>query len=155
MLEGRYTCKTFGRRMDRQPGRWIYILFTSSDYKRCKIGMTKNNPVDRFKALRTGDPCLAFQVGYYIPDRFGPIASFEAAIHAEFEDERIETYEETKSEWFKIPPKQAELFVDCMLEDWTGQEVLMTTAFHCDHLIKMYEYDIQSSYALKSIDLIE
>lgn len=139
--------------MDKQPGSWIYILFSSSDFTRCKIGKTINNPLIRYRQLRTGDPYLAFKVGYYIPDRFGSISSFETAIHSEFGDERLDTHGDTISEWFILPAKEAEFLVDCKLKDWTGQEVFMSTTFHCDKLIKMYEDDIQSTYSPTPYDV--
>lgn len=132
--------------MEKQPGSWIYILYSSSDYKRCKIGKTINNPLIRYKQLRTGDPELAFKAGYYIPDCFGPISKFETAIHLEFEDIRIDTHGDTKSEWFALPAKRAEELIDGHLEDWTDHEVFISHVFRYADLIKMYEDDIDRAY---------
>ncbi len=132
--------------MDKQPGGWIYILISSSDYTRCKIGKSENNPLIRYKNLRTADPTLALKVAYYIPERFGPISGYEAAIHSAFHCVRMETHDDTTSEWFRIEANQAEFDIDCLLEEWTKQTDIMSTTFNCDALIKMYADDINSAY---------
>lgn len=133
-------------------GGWIYIFFTSENYDRCKIGKTINNPLVRFRNLRTGDPFLALRVAYFIPEKFGSIYDFENNIHFEFQDHRIETYEETNSEWFTISAEDAELWIDGYLEDWCNQKLQISYGVHEGALTKMYESDIKSIFERTEID---
>ena len=48
--------------MENKSG-WIYILISSSDYSRSKIGKAVD-PYKRYINLRTADPTLGFVVGY-------------------------------------------------------------------------------------------
>ncbi|MFA0173183.1 GIY-YIG nuclease family protein, partial [Vibrio splendidus] len=77
---------------------WIYIIGSSSDYSRCKIGKTINNPLKRYLNLRTADPKLHLQVAYCVPHKL--LSKAEAAIHLELEEFRQLTHEDTLSEWF-------------------------------------------------------
>lgn len=125
---------------------WIYILISSSDYSRSKIGRAVN-PYKRYMDLRTADPNLGFVAGYYMPERYTKIYSMstiESAIHAELKDYRMENFEEGKTEWFKITYENAMLEVEeriCAMFD-----VDLTS--HCcffdeNNIIKMYEEDIR------------
>lgn len=128
------------------PGGWIYVLLTSQDYTRSKIGRTSGNPLVRFRKLRTSDPFLGLVVAYYIPNSFGSASSFEASIHAEFQDQRIYNHDEGKTEWFSIDYSQAETLIDGMLEDWCNQKVQYFSGHHPDKLCKLYESDIQACF---------
>jgi hypothetical protein len=128
------------------PGGWIYILLSSADYTRCKIGRTSKNPLVRYRQLRTGDPCLGLVVAYYIPEQFGPVERFEASIHLDFREYRINNHEDSKSEWFRIRYSLAEQLIDCMLEDWCGQKIHYFGTVDFNKLSKMYESDIQALF---------
>lgn len=128
------------------PGGWIYVLFSSADYTRCKIGKTDGNPLKRFRNLRTGDPCLALHVAYYIPAHFGPASKIESNIHYELKDYRINNHEDSCSEWFRISINQAEDEIDRMLEEWLDQEMSGPSNIHLEVLTKMYESGIQDFF---------
>jgi hypothetical protein len=128
------------------PGGWIYVLFSSADYTRCKIGKTDGNPLKRFKNLRTGDPCLALHVAYYIPAHFGPTSKIESSIHCDLKDYRINNHEDSYSEWFRISMEQAEGEIDRMLEEWLCEEISGPSKIHLEVLTKMYESGIQDFF---------
>ena len=128
------------------PGGWIYLLLSSQDYTRCKIGRTSGNPLVRYRQLRTADPFLGLVVAYFIPNFVGLVSSFEALIHNEFQDHRIINHEEGKTEWFRIEYSQAEKLIDGMLEDWCSQKVHYFSCLHPDKLCKLYESDIQAGF---------
>jgi hypothetical protein len=132
--------------MRHLPGGWIYILLSSADYTRSKIGKTIQNPLIRFRQLRTGDPCLGLLVAYYIPEHLGPVSIFESSIHNELKDYRIKNHEESNSEWFRIDADQAEQQIDWMLEGWCEQKLSSPTEIYLEVLTKMYESDIQSLF---------
>ena len=132
--------------MRNLPGGWIYILLSSADYSRCKIGKTINNPLVRYRQLRTGDPCLALVVAYYIPEHLGKIEKFESGIHYEFQDYRINNHEDSKSEWFRIDAEIAEQYIDGMLEEWCKQKFASPSRINLGVLTKMYESDIQALF---------
>lgn len=126
------------------PGGWIYILLTSQDYSRCKIGRTTENPLVRFRNLRTSDPFLGLVTAYYIPSHYGDISSFEASIHYEFVDHRIFSHDDRKTEWFRIEYSQAEMLIDGMLEEWCNQT--FHHSLHPDKLCKLYEDAIKGYF---------
>lgn len=132
--------------MSNTSGGWIYILLSSADYARSKIGKTRNNPLVRFRQLRTGDPCLGLVVAYYIPEDFGPIGKYEAKIHLEFQGIRIDTHEESESEWFRIESWRAEEIIDGMLGRWCGQSIYYADTFNPEKITKMYESAIQALF---------
>lgn len=139
--------------MKELSGGWIYILFSSADYRRCKIGKTINNPLARYRTLRTGDPCLALLAAYYIPAHLGPITNFETAIHFEFQDHRINNHEDSKSEWFSVDAQVAEQHIDGLLEEWCNQKLSSYSEIHLEVLTKMYESDIKSLFEPDPHDL--
>lgn len=128
------------------PGGWIYVLLSSQDYTRCKIGRTSGNPLVRYRQLRTSDPFLGLVVAYYIPNSFGSASLFEASIHYKFQNQRINNHDEGKTEWFRIEYSQAEMLIDGMLEDWCNQKVHYFSGLHPDKLCKLYESDIQACF---------
>ncbi|WP_413522522.1 GIY-YIG nuclease family protein [Photobacterium phosphoreum] len=99
-------------------GGWIYILMTSSDYTRVKIGMTINNPLLRLRDLKTGDPYLSLHVAYYIPSNLGLcLRNIEYLIHNHFNNIRIHFLDDEDqinkpSEWFNMNYGYAESCVD-------------------------------------------
>lgn len=127
-------------------GGWIYVLLSSQDYTRCKIGRTSGNPLVRYKQLRTADPFLGLVVAYYIPNSFGSVNLFEKLIHDEFKDHRIINHDEGKTEWFRIEYSQAENLIDGMLEDWCNHKIYYFGCLHLDKLCKLYESDIQACF---------
>jgi len=128
------------------PGGWIYVLLSSQDYTRCKIGRTSGNPLVRYRQLRTADPYLGLVVTYYIPNSVGTASSFEASIHYELQDHRIINHDEGRTEWFRIEYSQAEMLIDGMLENWCSQKVHYFSCLHPDKLCKLYESDIQACF---------
>jgi hypothetical protein len=128
------------------PGSWIYVLLSSQDYTRCKIGRTSGNPLIRYRQLRTADPFLGLVVAYYIPNSVGSASSLEASIHYEFQDQRIENHNDGRTEWFRIKYSQAEMLIDGMLEDWCNQQFHNFGTLHPDKLCKLYESDIQACF---------
>ncbi len=127
-------------------GGWIYILLSSQDYTRCKIGRTSGNPLVRYRQLRTADPFLGLTVAYYIPNSFGLVSTFEKLIHSEFKDLKIINHDEGRTEWFRIKYSDAEKLIDGMLEDWCKQKVHYSSCLHPDKLCKLYESDIQDCF---------
>lgn len=106
-------------------GGWIYIIMTSQNYHRVKIGKTKNNPIDRLATLRCGDPYLAMTGAFFIPESFAKVNDVEKWLHEWFRDYRIRFAEHirphgnrpahtldadtpsTFSEWFKMDESDA------------------------------------------------
>lgn len=97
---------------------WIYVLMTSSDINRVKIGKTINNPLLRLRDLKTGDPNLTLEVAYFIPPNFGlNLKEVEELIHNDLANLRIfflddEDQKNKPSEWFRLYCKKAEETVD-------------------------------------------
>lgn len=127
-------------------GAWIYIMLSSSDYGRVKIGRTGNNPLIRYRQLRTGDPGLGFLVGYFIPEKLGSASSVEADIHFEFQDYRVDNHEDGKTEWFKVGYDKVEIFIDEMLENWFEKEKVSLNKFDEGKISKLYEEDLRSLF---------
>ena len=128
---------------------WIYVLISSSDYSRCKIGRAVN-PYKRYMDLRTADPTLGFLAGYYIPERYTsiyPMSEIESAIHFDLRHYRIDSFEDNKTEWFKINYETGMLCIEeciCLMFD-------IDLTSHCSvfdesRLIKMYEEDIKHHF---------
>jgi hypothetical protein len=135
------------------PGSWIYVLISSQDYTRCKIGRTGGNPLIRYRHLRTADPFLGLVVAYYIPNFVGSVSSLEASIHNQFQDQRIDNHDEGKTEWFRIEYSQVEMLIDGMLENWCNQKVHYFSGLHPDKLCKLYESDIQACFEADPCDV--
>jgi hypothetical protein len=97
---------------------WIYIMMTPSDYNRVKIGMTIHNPRNRLRELKTGDPYLAINAAYFIPNKFGQnLKSIEDKIHTYFNNIRIHFLEDedrvkVRSEWFSLEASESQWAVD-------------------------------------------
>lgn len=132
-------------------GGWIYLLISSQDYSRCKVGRTSGNPLARFRQLRTADPYLGLVAAYYIPSGCGQVSAFEASIHYEFQDHRIFNHDDSKTEWFRIDYKQSEMLIDGMLEEWCEQQLHCT--FHPDKLCKLYEEAIRFHFEPHQADI--
>lgn len=117
-------------------GNWIYILMTTDNNNRCKIGSSRV-PSKRHINLRTGDPYLLISVAYYIPDCIGKISKIETAIHDYFESHRIENHDGNNSEWFKVSFDVAEMHIDSILEEICNQQ-LWVGSVKADKLCKLY-----------------
>jgi len=127
-------------------GGWIYVMMTSSDYGRFKVGRTKGNPLDRAKELRTGDPYLDLHVAYFVPASMGQLSKLETALHKEF-DERIATHDESISEWFSGPADWAANRLESILEDWTDEPVSSLYAYGQGRICRAYEADLKLHYS--------
>ncbi|WP_288855063.1 GIY-YIG nuclease family protein [uncultured Pseudomonas sp.] len=132
--------------MSTLPGSWIYILLSSSDYTRCKIGRTDGKPLKRFRNLRIGDANLTLQVVYYVPAKLASISKIESSIHYEFKGYRITNHEDTNSELFRVEFEQAEMYIDYLLESFLEQELSNRSNIHLDIPTKMYESDLRDIY---------
>lgn len=122
-------------------GGWIYLFLSSSDYTRSKIGKSIA-PLRRFRQQRTGDPTLGLVVAYYIPRHVGRHGDMESSLHHYFSDYRILTHEDTNSEWFKINPEEAQLQMECLLEEWCGQEIKSAGHMSPRNLTRFFESDL-------------
>lgn len=134
----------------REPlGGWIYILMSSSNYTRCKIGRTANNPLDRYTPLRTGDPELGFVVAYFIPEQCHSVEKIESGIHFEFQDQRLSNHDDGKTEWFRIDTNQAIMLIEGLLEEWCDQKI---SNYHSSSAFegptKMWAEDLKSLFNL-------
>lgn len=119
----------------RTPGGWIYVLMTSSDGNRVKIGKTKNNPIERLAKLRCGDPYLAMIGSFFIPELRGEIKHIEKWVHDRLEGTRIRFAEHIRpsgtmpahllddskliaySEWFHVNVLDASSYLHEVLEE--------------------------------------
>tara|TARA_R110002051_G_scaffold149145_1_gene221685 strand:- start:7438 stop:7923 length:486 start_codon:yes stop_codon:yes gene_type:complete len=128
---------------------WIYILVSSSDYSRCKIGRAVN-PYKRYSDLRTADPNLGFLVGYYIPEEYTsvyPIHIIESVIHSELESYRVENFEDNKTEWFKINYEDAMLAVEENIFSMFNVDLTNShSIFDERKIMKMYEEDVRNYF---------
>lgn len=109
------------RFISKTEGGWIYVLMSGSDINRFKVGKTINHPVERLKELRTGDPTLALQVAYFVPNLLDfKLRSIESAIHHQLAATvgRLSFYDETISEWFHGDARNAWLELDMILEEF-------------------------------------
>lgn len=131
--------------MENKSG-WIYILISSSDYSRSKIGKAVD-PYKRYVNLRTADPTLGFVVGYYIPEIYSSICSvhrLENYIHYDLQNYRISNFSEGKTEWFKIHFEDAILAVEeVIFSTYDIDEIGQHSFFQENKIIKMYEEDIE------------
>ncbi|HCG5511557.1 TPA: GIY-YIG nuclease family protein [Vibrio parahaemolyticus] len=152
-------------RIDMSHGKgWIYILMTSSDYDRVKIGKTKNHPMLRLRNLKTGDPFLSIQVTYFVPPNFSlTLKGLEDLIHNDLKGCRVpflndEDLKNKPSEWFEIYCREAEGIVD---------NVLMSNGFkitndklHLENVgnntvIKHYEDELEYEPCLFALSLVD
>ncbi|MFY8325828.1 GIY-YIG nuclease family protein [Pseudoalteromonas sp. ZZD1] len=97
-------------------GEWIYVLMTSSDYDRFKIGYTRNDPIKRMKHLRTGDPGIGFQVAYFVPNSVGKARDLEKKLHNMLGN-RVEFHDGGVSEWFPGDPRDAYFIVESVFDE--------------------------------------
>ncbi len=104
-------------------GGWIYVIMTSADYRRFKVGRTIRNPMTRFKTLRTADPCLGLQLAYFIPSSLGDLPRVEADIHRNL-NRRIEFHDEATSEWFKGDMEAAIEWIEFLFSEWWGNGIV-------------------------------
>ncbi len=121
---------------------WIYIMGTSSDYDRCKIGKTKNNPLKRYDALRTADPKLYLSVAYCVPLEL--LSKVETTIHAELDEFRMLNHEDGLTEWFSLIPEKAQYLIDDHFGEWFSKEPVLLDSFSHDTPFKMHEDALRS-----------
>jgi len=129
-------------------GGWIYVMMTSSNYNRFKLGRTKGNPLQRHKGIRTGDPGLALQAAYFIPASHGlKLSKVENALHREFEA-RIPFLDGALSEWFIGNPKIACEWIEYVLGEWKDQPVTSDLNMLGDgRICRAFESDLRDLYA--------
>lgn len=127
-------------------GGWIYVLMSSADYDRFKVGRTSDNPLVRFKTLRTGDPSLGLETAYFIPTRTEKLSIVEAEIHSRLADDRIAFHDEADSEWFRGSAKQACEWLEVMFSAWWGQPVVDTYLLGQGRVCRAYESDLENLY---------
>lgn len=123
---------------------WIYVFMTSSNYKRYKVGRTKNNPMLRLDQLKTGDPLIGFAVAYLVPESSGKLSTIEAMIHKQL-GTPINFHNEESSEWFTGESGNAWLQLDVIFE-MLGYEV--TDYYHPNgtKIVRFWEEDLISFY---------
>lgn len=126
-------------------GGWIYVMMTSSDYNRFKVGRTNGNPLDRAKTLRTGDPGVALEAAYFVPVLHGKLSQIETSIHCELEG-RIFFHDEAASEWFSGSAKWACDYIEIMFEGWMGEPVASMFMFGQNRICRAYEADLLMFY---------
>lgn len=127
-------------------GGWIYVVMTSSDYNRFKLGRTIGNPISRFKTLRTGDPRLGIEVAYFIPASFAEkLSRMEADLRREL-GPRISFHDENGSEWHRGSAKDAAQLVECLLEGWSDQPIASIHLFGKNRICRAYEEDLATLY---------
>ena len=97
---------------------WIYILETSSDFNRYKVGMTKSfTPMRRVNELRCGDPNLALLCAYQIPVSEFSLRDVEWELHQSlFFCPRLLFHNGNLSEWFRVDKNEIQRHVYCFLK---------------------------------------
>lgn len=130
---------------DEFAGGWIYVMMTSTDYNRFKVGRTKGNPLDRAKTLRTGDPGVGLLAAYFVPASLGKLSQLEAAIHRQLE-QRIAFHDEANSEWFSGTANLACQWIEGMFQDWCGEPVTTMHMLGQSRICRAYENDLVAFY---------
>ncbi len=125
-------------------GAWIYVMMTSSNYNRFKVGRTRGNPLDRAKQLRTGDPYLAIEAAYFVPAAHGQLSRIERAVHGELPG-RIAFYDGSPSEWFHGTAAWACNWIETIFEEW-WTPVGGAHRIGTDTVAKAYEDDLLALY---------
>ena len=62
--------------------------------------------------------------------------------HHYFSDYRILTHQDTKSEWFRITPQEAQLQMECLLEERCHQEIKSAGHMSPKTLTRFFESDL-------------
>lgn len=123
-------------------GGWIYMVMTSEDYERFKIGMTRGaTPMRRVKQLRTSDPFISLLVSYFIPCKVHELSKWENALQQEF-GPPILTHDGTESEWYRGGLGEAQEWVEAKLEEWFGNPVMGVISSNAAY--RAYEDDFSS-----------
>lgn len=98
---------------------WIYIMMTTCDYGRVKIGLSVNNPIKRLSNLKTADPFLVMHAAYFIPTNVAgfSLRDIEKKLHESFKDFRIFFFDDedevnVPSEWFFINAYGSDEIID-------------------------------------------
>lgn len=127
-------------------GAWIYVMMTSSDYNRFKVGRTRDNPLNRVRHLRTGDPYLALEAAYFVPTAHGHLSRIESAIHGELTG-RIAFYDGSPSEWFRGTAVSACEWIESTFEGW-WEPISGAHRIGTGTVVKAYEEDLLFLYRL-------
>lgn len=145
----------FEEKMEESRGSWVYVLGTSSDRERAKIGITKNNPMLRFSILRCADPGLYVSAAFFIPNGF-PLSArkIETGIHKSLAPSRVKFHNEGNSEWFWINASHAQQVCREYIENATcaqGEKDIATFTcesyyFDNETALIAYESDLESFY---------
>lgn len=130
-------------------GGWIYVFMTSSDYKRYKVGLTKNNPMLRLNQLKTGDPLMGLAVAYLVPESSEPLSTIEAMIHKQL-GTPIKFHNDESSEWFAGESSNAWIMLDTIFEI-LGYEVTDGSDPNGTKVVRFWEEDLISFYTRPSI----
>jgi hypothetical protein len=120
---------------------WLYVLGTTSDQGRAKIGVAHKDVLERFGNLRTADPGLYIELAFLLPDWYTKkITEEETRWHNFFSDPkkkgpisrnivlgqhtntlsnsaRIIFDNGNESEWFTIKPKDAACIITEHIKD--------------------------------------
>lgn len=143
----RYLLCVGGTMVNCLGGGWIYVLMTSSDYNRFKVGRTVGNPLLRLRNLRTGDPKLDLQAAYFLPRKYGQLSRIEWSLQKEF-GTPINFHDEGESEWFTGSAKAACGWIDEVLYGWADSPLYGLSMFDTQRICKTYEEDLRVFYGM-------
>jgi len=130
-------------------GGWIYVLETSSDYERFKLGKANesgNGPFTRYSNLRTGDPYLTIHCAFFIPSRLGSAQKVESMLHEGISDLRIYDHHGSPTEWFQKRPGWGVEYICAKLARFAQQR---DVRYRCDlppdldRVVFIYESDLR------------
>ena len=129
-------------------GGWIYVLMSSSNYNKFKIGRSRRNPMDRIKDVRVGDQGIGLLTAYFVPSSVGALSRVEAAIHDQFGG-RLAFHDESLSEWFEGSPDWACQWIEAVVEDWRQEPVASISSLGSGRICRAYESDLAGIYEWK------
>lgn len=131
------------------PGGWIYVLETSSDYNRFKLGKTNGHPkgpFPRFGNVHTGDPYMTLKCAFFIPTRLGTAHSVETMLHEGIAELRIIDYYGSRTEWFRGTPNWAVEHIRCELAYFAQQDDVRYRSDlppDLNHVVCIFESDLR------------
>lgn len=131
--------------MNQLAGGWIYVLMTSTDYNRFKVGRTKRNPLSRVKTLRCGDPGIDIEVAFFVPASHGKLSRVEVDLHRQFGG-RILFHDESESEWFTGNPKFATQAIEGIFIGWWEEDVTDMAMLGQGRICRAYEENLIDLY---------
>ena len=133
-------------------GGWIYVLQTSSDYSRFKLGKTDGHPdgpFPRFGNLHTGDPYMTINCAFFIPARLGSAQSVEAMLHDGINELRIIDYFGKRTEWFRGTPNWAVEYIRWELAFFAKQDDVRYRSDlppDLNHVVCLFESELRSFF---------